>query len=82
LFTTDGRDEDGTLAATIAHRTEQIESRVAEHRRRVVKTTGDGLLVEFARGVDAIMAYAVEARLAPRDRNGAGAFWESRSRKE
>ncbi len=43
-----GEDEEGTLAALTAHRTEHIEPCIAEHRGRVVKTTGDGLLAEFA----------------------------------
>ncbi len=39
-----GEDEEGTLATLTAHRTELIEPCIAEHRGRVVKTTGDGLL--------------------------------------
>ncbi len=42
-----GGDEEGTLATLTAHRTELIEPCIAEHRGRVVKTTGDGLLAEF-----------------------------------
>ena len=49
-----GGDEEGTLAALTAHRTELIEPCIAEHRGRVVKTTGDGLLAEFASVVDAV----------------------------
>jgi adenylate cyclase len=49
-----GEDEEGTLAALTAHRTELFEPCIAEHRGRVVKTTGDGLLVEFASVVDAV----------------------------
>ncbi|HEX9875316.1 MAG TPA: adenylate/guanylate cyclase domain-containing protein [Gammaproteobacteria bacterium] len=49
-----GADEEGTLAALTAHRTELIEPCIAEHRGRVVKTTGDGLLAEFASVVDAV----------------------------
>ncbi|MHA1151317.1 MAG: adenylate/guanylate cyclase domain-containing protein [Alphaproteobacteria bacterium] len=49
-----GEDEEGTLAALTAHRTELIEPCIAEHRGRVVKTTGDGLLAEFASVVDAV----------------------------
>ncbi len=47
-------DEVGTLADLTAHRTDLIETCIAEHRGRVVKTTGDGLLVEFASVVDAV----------------------------
>ena len=49
-----GLEEEGTLAALTAHRTELIEPCIAEHRGRVVKTTGDGLLAEFASVVDAV----------------------------
>ncbi len=49
-----GQDDEGTLAALTAHRTELIEPCISEHRGRVVKTTGDGLLVEFASVVDAV----------------------------
>ncbi len=49
-----GADEEGTLAALTAHRAELIESCIAEHRGRLVKTTGDGLLAEFASVVDAV----------------------------
>ncbi len=49
-----GADEEGTLAALTAHLTELIEPAIAEHRGRVVKTTGDGLLAEFASVVDAV----------------------------
>lgn len=48
-----GRDEEGTLAALTGHLTELIEPCIADHNGRVVKTTGDGLLVEFASIVDA-----------------------------
>ncbi len=43
-----GEDEEGTLATLTAHLKELIEPCIAEHRGRVVKTTGDGLLAEFA----------------------------------
>jgi TolB-like protein/Tfp pilus assembly protein PilF len=49
-----GSDEEGTLARLTAHRRELIDPRIAEHRGRIVKTTGDGLLVEFASVVDAL----------------------------
>ncbi|HEY0834673.1 MAG TPA: adenylate/guanylate cyclase domain-containing protein, partial [Azospirillum sp.] len=49
-----GMDEEGTLAALKAHRRELIDLKIAEHRGRVVKTTGDGLLVEFPSVVDAV----------------------------
>ncbi len=49
-----GVDEEGTLATLTAHLSELIEPCIAEHRGRVVKTTGDGLLAEFASVVDAV----------------------------
>ena len=49
-----GEDEEGTLVTLTAHITELIEPCIAEHRGRVVKTTGDGLLAEFASVVDAV----------------------------
>jgi hypothetical protein len=43
-----GADEEGTLARLKAHRRELIDPKIAEHRGRIVKTTGDGVLIEFA----------------------------------
>lgn len=48
-----GADEDGTLSALRTHRSELIDPLVAEHGGRIVKTMGDGLLLEFASVVDA-----------------------------
>jgi hypothetical protein len=47
-------DEEGTLGRFKALRAELIDPKVAHHRGRIVKTTGDGLLVEFASVVDAL----------------------------
>jgi class 3 adenylate cyclase/pimeloyl-ACP methyl ester carboxylesterase len=49
-----GSDEMGTLTSLKSHRRELIDSAIAEHRGRIVKTTGDGMLVEFASVVDAV----------------------------
>lgn len=49
-----GMDEVGTLRALKAHRKECFEPAVASHRGRIVKTTGDGILVEFASVIDAV----------------------------
>ena len=46
-----GVDEEGTLRQLKAHRKELVDPKITEHRGRIVKTTGDGMLVEFARGV-------------------------------
>src|SRR5258708_7804671 len=63
-----GEDEEGTLAALKAIRRELGDPKIAEHRGRIVKTTGDGLLVEFASVVDAVRC-AVEVQRALADRN-------------
>jgi adenylate cyclase len=49
-----GADEEGTLARLNTHRGELIDPKIREHRGRIVKTTGDGALVEFASVVDAV----------------------------
>ncbi|MBV9153726.1 MAG: adenylate/guanylate cyclase domain-containing protein, partial [Alphaproteobacteria bacterium] len=49
-----GRDEAGTLARLNALRRELIDPKVAEHKGRIVKTTGDGLLIEFPSVVEAV----------------------------
>ena len=48
-----GVDEAGTLAALRNHRAELIDGKIAEHGGRIVKTMGDGLLLEFSSVVDA-----------------------------
>ena len=63
-----GTDEEGTLAALKAYRRELIDPKIAEHRGRIVKTTGDGLLVEFASVVDALRC-AVEFQRGMAERN-------------
>ena len=49
-----GMDEDGTLQAFKAIRIEQFEPAIAAHHGRLVKTTGDGFLVEFSSVVNAL----------------------------
>jgi len=53
-----GGDEEGTLERLKAHRRQLIDPKIAEHRGRIVKTTGDGLLAEFASVVDAVRCAA------------------------
>jgi len=65
-----GEDEEGTLAALRAVRRELSDPKIAEHRGRIVKTTGDGLLVEFASVVDAVHC-AVEVQREMIARNAA-----------
>ena len=54
-------DKEGTLAALRTLRREFADPKIQEHRGRIVKTTGDGLLVEFVSVVDAVRC-AVEMR--------------------
>jgi adenylate cyclase len=63
-----GVDEAGTLAQLKAHRRELIDPKIAEHRGRVVKTTGDGILIEFPSVVEAV-GCAVEVQQGMVDRN-------------
>ena len=65
-----GVDEEGTLAALKAYRRELVDPKIAEHRGRVVKTTGDGVLVEFASAVDAVRC-AMEIQRTMAERNAA-----------
>ena len=68
-----GADEEGTLERLNALRRELLDPKITGHRGRVVKTTGDGLLVEFASVVDAVRC-AVEVQQAMAESNtGAGA---------
>jgi class 3 adenylate cyclase len=56
-----GADEEGTLAQLKAHRQALVDPTITEHRGRIAKTTGDGMLVEFASVVDAVRC-AVEVQ--------------------
>jgi class 3 adenylate cyclase len=49
-----GEDEEGTLAQLKGHRRALVDPQIAKHRGRIVKTTGDGMLAEFASVVDAL----------------------------
>jgi len=63
-----GVDDSGTLAALKAHRRELIDLKIAEHDGRIVKTTGDGLLLEFSSVVDAVRC-VVEVQRGMAERN-------------
>jgi adenylate cyclase len=63
-----GADEEGTLTALKTIRRELIEPKIAEHQGRIVKTTGDGALVEFASAVDAVRC-AIEIQRSAAERN-------------
>ena len=49
-----GADEVGTITSLKLHRRELVDFGISEHHGRIVKTTGDGMLVEFASVVDAV----------------------------
>src|SRR5437879_13247832 len=51
-------DEAGTLARLKTHRLELIDPSIAKNRGRIIKTTGDGMLVEFQSVVDAVTGVA------------------------
>jgi adenylate cyclase len=61
-------DEEGTLRHLKAHRKELVDPKITEHRGRIVKTTGDGLLVEFVSAVDAVRC-AVDIQRGMVERN-------------
>jgi adenylate cyclase len=61
-------DEAGTLARLKAHRLELIDPAIAKNSGRIIKTTGDGLLVEFASVADAVLC-AIEVQVRMNRRN-------------
>ena len=63
-----GADEEGTLRRLKAHRTELIDPKIAEYRGRIVKTTGDGILVVFVSVVDAVRC-SVDIQRGMQERN-------------
>jgi adenylate cyclase len=63
-----GGDEEGTLAQLKAHRSALVDPKVDEHRGRIVKSTGDGILAEFASVVDALRcAVALQRGMSERN---------------
>src|SRR6516162_705669 len=68
-----GADEEGTLERLKALRRELVEPKIAEHRGRIVKTTGDGLLVEFASVVDAVRCAVAVQQAMPEQNTGVDA---------
>src|SRR4051794_17120829 len=63
-------DEEGTLRQLKAHRKELVDPKITEHRGRLVKTTGDGMLVEFVSVVDAVRcAVDIQRGMAERNSN-------------
>jgi len=68
-----GVDEEGTLERLKALRRELLDPKIAEHHGRIVKTTGDGLLVEFASVVDAVRCAVAVQQAMPERNTGVGA---------
>lgn len=69
-----GADEEGTLASLKASRKSIVDPAIAEHKGRIVKTAGDGMLVEFASSVDAVRcAIAIQEKMAARSASNAEA---------
>jgi adenylate cyclase len=65
-----GADEEGTHDALKTHRRELIDPLIAQHQGRIFKTTGDGMLIEFASVVDAVRcAVVVQQGMQSRDAN-------------
>lgn len=74
-----GADEEGTLARLTAHRHEVFDPAIARHHGRIVKTTGDGLLAEFASVVDAVRCAAeIQTEMFERNANAAEPHLEFR----
>jgi adenylate cyclase len=63
-----GIDEEGTLAALRLHRTSLVDNKISEHGGRIVKTMGDGLLIEYPSVVDAVRS-AIAVQEGMRVRN-------------
>jgi adenylate cyclase len=63
-----GADEEGTLAQLKAHRYALLDPKIEEHQGRIVKTTGDGMLAEFASVIDALRC-AIEIQRGMLGRN-------------
>src|SRR5689334_6898845 len=68
-----GADEEGTLERLKALRRELVEPKIAEHHGRIVKTSGDGLLVEFASVVHAVRCAVAVQQAMPERNTGVGA---------
>src|ERR1700726_2211641 len=68
-----GADEEGTHERLKALRQELVDPKIAEHHGRIVKTTGDGVLVEFASVVDAVRCAVAVQQAMPERNAGIGA---------
>jgi class 3 adenylate cyclase len=72
-----GADEEGTLERLKSLRRELVDPKIAEHHGRIVKTTGDGMLVEFASVVDAMRCQPERADSAHWPDPGGSSRWSS-----
>ena len=69
-------DEVGTLARLKTHRLELIDPAIAKNKGRIIKTTGDGMLVEFQSVADAVQcAIEIQRRMARRNADVPAARW-------
>jgi adenylate cyclase len=69
-------DETGTLARLKTHRIELIDPAVAKNRGRIIKTTGDGMLLEFQSVAEAVLCAAeIQRRMARRNTDVSPARW-------
>src|SRR5262249_61475533 len=69
-------DETGTLARLKTHRLELIDPSIAKNRGRIIKTTGDGMLVEFQSVVDAVLcAVEIQGRMGRRNSDVSPSRW-------
>src|SRR5213595_4347340 len=71
-----GLDERGTLARLRTHRIELIDPAIAKNQGRIIKTTGDGMLVEFQSVADAVECAAeIQRRMSRRNTDVSPARW-------
>jgi adenylate cyclase len=69
-------DETGTLARLRTHRLELVDPAIAKNKGRIIKTTGDGMLVEFQSIADAVECAAeIQRRMARRNADVSPARW-------
>ena len=71
-----GADEEGTLERLKALHRELLDPKIVEHHGRIVKTTGDGMLVEFASVVDAVRCAVAVQQAMPERNTSVGAISE------
>jgi adenylate cyclase len=69
-------DESGTLARLKTHRLELVDPAISKNKGRIIKTTGDGILVEFQSVADAVQCGAeIQRRMARRNADVSPARW-------